>query len=196
MGGMKKQVWIVLVGVLLVGVAGFAVASVISAHREKAEHERTVHQDDINLERVEKENEDLGRDYARTELKLFEGRNFRNRADGRPSQMITALAAISDPNAPIKPGSDLERWLRLRFKRSGPFSPDEVRQVAEEEVDRDMLSPAAVRVTSLKGVIEQGLIDLREGGEEALIPVFGRELQRLYGDQYSRAIRDLQEKKD
>jgi hypothetical protein len=109
--------------------------------------------------------------------------------------MVTALAAISDPTASVKPGSDLDQWLRSRFKRSGRFTPDEVRQVAEAEIDREMPDPSRTEIPLLVGIMDEGMTDLGDGGEEGLIAVFGQQLRRLYPNQYLEAYRLLKDEK-
>jgi hypothetical protein len=195
-GCMKKRLWMVLFAAPLVGLAGFVVVSRISTHRFNAEQDRKEHEAEIGLHRLCGEEEELGREYDRKVLKLFEGRNFRKRADGRPSEMVAALAAISEPSAPVEAGSDLEHWLRWRFKRPGRFSPREVLQVAEEEVARKMPDPSGVDSCFLGGIVDQGITDLGEAGEEGLIAGFEQELERLYGEyQFSEALRFLEEEK-
>jgi hypothetical protein len=194
MGGMKKPVRIAILAaasVVLVCVIGAA----ISGHLRNRQRERETEEAIADLKRIDKESEDLGREYARKDLKLFEGRTARNGAEGHPSEMVTALAAISDPSARIKPGSDLERWLRSRFKRSGRFTPDEVRQVAEAEIDSEMPDSARTETSVLVGIMDEGMTDLAEGGEDGLIAVFGQELRRLYPDQFPEAYRILKEEK-
>jgi hypothetical protein len=188
---MKKPrpLYIAIVLVVLIPAIGY-MALVASVQHKKEREEREWREVKESMRKGEKEMEDLGRDYARNELKLFEGRNSRNGAGGHPSEMVTALAVISDPDAGIKPGSELDLWLRRRFKRSGRFSADEVRQAAEEEVDGEMRS-LATDVPFFMGLIDQGRADLREGGEDGLRPVFDREVQRLYPNEYFEACRSL-----
>jgi hypothetical protein len=184
-----RPFYIAIVLVVLIPVIGY-MALVASVQHKKDREEREWREGREVTERGWKEMEDLGRQIARTELRLFEGRNSRNGAGGHPSEMVTALAAIGDPDARIKPGSELDMWLRRRFKRSGRFSADEVRQAAEEEVDGEMRS-LATDVPFFMGLIDQGRADLREGGEDGLIPVFDREVQRLYPNEYFEACRSL-----